>query len=904
VSVNDVTINEAAGTATFTVSLSNPTDLTVTVGYGTSNGTATAGSDYTATSGTLTFAPGVTSQTVTVTITNDTPFELAETFNVNLTSVTNATISDNLGVGTIRDDGTGTGGTDNDAPTLSVSNVSVAENVASGYAVFNVSLSKASPVTTTVDFAAIPGSATSADFNAAGMQVSTDGGTTWTTATSATFAANQTGNVSVRVPIVNDTLDEATETFTLLATTRTGAGYTLNPSASGTGTITDDDPTPTLTVNDLTVDEAAGTATFTVSLSTASGQTVTVGYNTSNGTATAGSDYTAVTGTLTFSPGVTTQTVTVAIADDALNEASETFNVNLVTPTNATIADAQGVGTITNNDTPPSVSINDIVVNEATGNATFTVSLSAASGQTVTVNYATSDGTAIAGSDYTARSGVLTFAPGVTTQTFTVSISNNNTYEGTEAFNVSLTSATNATIADGQGVATIRDDGTGSGGTSDDRPTLAVNSFNVDEDVVGGYAVFTVTLSKVSGVATPVDFTTATGTAGATDFTTTGMQVSTDGGATWTNGTSATFAAGQTNNIRVRIPVVNDLLDENDETFSLIASVSNGVTLNASATGTATIRDNNDLAPTLAVSPALVAETAGFAHFNVSLSAPSGIPISVSLAASNGTATVTSDYTTALQVSTDGGTTWVAGSTATFAPEATSVLVRVPIVSDAVAEPDQSFTLTATRTAGATTNNSASGIGTITESLTMAGGAGNDVISGGAGNESITGNNGNDRIDGGAGNDIISGGAANDILTGGLGADTFEWKFADRGALGGPSSGAATPIDTITDFNAATPASGGDILDLRDLLQGETASATLDRYLDFNVSGGNTEIRISSTGAFAAGTYASGAEDQRIVLTGVDIRTSLGLAGGATDAQIIAELINRGKLLTDVPPGG
>jgi Ca2+-binding RTX toxin-like protein len=186
----------------------------------------------------------------------------------------------------------------------------------------------------------------------------------------------------------------------------------------------------------------------------------------------------------------------------------------------------------------------------------------------------------------------------------------------------------------------------------------------------------------------------------------------------------------------------------------------------------------------------------------------------------------------------------------------------------------------------------------------MVGRDGNDVINGLGGNDVLQGNAGNDTLNGGDGNDRLAGGSGNDTLTGGLGADTFEWRLADRGALGGPSSAAATPIDTITDFNAATPAAGGDILDLRDLLQGETASATLDRYLDFNVSGGNTEIRISSTGAFAAGTYASGAEDQRIVLTGVDIRTSLGLAGAATDAQIIAELINRGKLLTDVPPGG
>ncbi len=150
----------------------------------------------------------------------------------------------------------------------------------------------------------------------------------------------------------------------------------------------------------------------------------------------------------------------------------------------------------------------------------------------------------------------------------------------------------------------------------------------------------------------------------------------------------------------------------------------------------------------------------------------------------------------------------------------------------------------------------------------------------------------------GSGNDTLQGGGGNDVLIGGAGADVFRWSLADRGGAGSPA------VDAIADFDPAATAAGGDALDLRDLLQGETASATLDRYLDFNVTGGNTEIRISSNGGFAGGAYAAGAEDQRIVLDGVDIRAALGLGGAATDSQIIAELINRGKLITDVPPGG
>ena len=139
-----------------------------------------------------------------------------------------------------------------------------------------------------------------------------------------------------------------------------------------------------------------------------------------------GTDYTSLsTTTLTFNPGVTTQTVTVTVLGDLIDEENETLNLDLTNPTNATIADAQGVGTITDNDAAPSLSINDVTVtegNSGTVDATFTVTLSAASERTVTVNYATADNTATNGSDYTTASNTLTFNPGTTTQTITVPV--------------------------------------------------------------------------------------------------------------------------------------------------------------------------------------------------------------------------------------------------------------------------------------------------------------------------------------------------------------------------------------------------------------------------------------------------------------------------------------------------
>src|SRR5262249_43706264 len=152
-----------------------------------------------------------------------------------------------------------------------------------------------------------------------------------------------------------------------------------------------------------------------------SGRTVTVNYATANGTAVAPGDYTSTSGTLTFASGVTTQTITVPVVGDTLGEANETFFVNLSGANNATIADNQGVGTITNDDLP-SIAINSVSVTEGnTGsvNAVFTVTLSIASTQTINVNYATANGTAVAPGDYTAGAGTLSFPPGVTSQTIT-----------------------------------------------------------------------------------------------------------------------------------------------------------------------------------------------------------------------------------------------------------------------------------------------------------------------------------------------------------------------------------------------------------------------------------------------------------------------------------------------------
>lgn len=222
-----------------------------------------------------------------------------------------------------------------------------------------------------------------------------------------------------------------------------------------------------LTLNDVTVSEgSSGTntsAVFTVSLSPASTNTVTVNYATANDMAVAGSDYTATSGTLTFSPGQTSKTISVPIIGDSTVESDETFFVNLSAPSNAVLADGFGEGTISNDDlsAQPALTINDISVPEGnTGltNFTFTVTLLPTSSNTVTVNYATASGTAVAGSDYYSANNTLTFSPGQTSKTISVTVVADTVVEANETFYVNLSNATNAVITDSQGVAFINND--------------------------------------------------------------------------------------------------------------------------------------------------------------------------------------------------------------------------------------------------------------------------------------------------------------------------------------------------------------------------------------------------------------------------------------------------------------
>jgi hypothetical protein len=214
---------------------------------------------------------------------------------------------------------------------------------------------------------------------------------------------------------------------------------------------------PTLSVNDISVDEDDGEATFQVLLSRTLSVPVWVYYATAYGTAAAPGDYAFVGGQMKFEPGEVTKAISVPIVNDTLQEPNETLFMNLSSPANAVLGDGQAIGSIFDNDPIPSLTVDDVRVNEGAGVAMFTVHLSNPSDSTVTVDFGTAPGSARSDRDYVEVGGTLTFDPGQMIQTIAVPIVNDRRDEAREKFFVNLSRATNASIADSRATGKIID---------------------------------------------------------------------------------------------------------------------------------------------------------------------------------------------------------------------------------------------------------------------------------------------------------------------------------------------------------------------------------------------------------------------------------------------------------------
>ena len=438
ISIGNTTVTQSgpAGTsATFTVQLAEASGQTVMVTYATANGTALAGTDYLPESGTITFQPGKTTQTITVPILGATVPEPIETFTVNLSNPVNSTIMTGQGTGTIINTVA--------APGLAIDSVAtVLPTSGMGSLVFQVTLSSASALPVTVNFS-------TANITAlAGIDYTPENGTL-------TFAPGQTVQ-SITIPILPSTALGPDKTF---AVNLSGASNATVTTAQGIGTIQNNNLVRDLTVNDIRVATPAagttGTAEFTVTLSASSPVAVTVQFATADMTALAGIDYVATAGQLMFAPGQTTQTVDVTILGDGLSGPNKQFALNLSSPQNATVTRAQGIATIVNSNPLPLFSVGDVSTTNASTAAVFTVTLSQPSTQPITVQFATMDGTALAGTDYTTTSGTLTFQPGVTSEIVSVPIIKGTIFGPAKTFTLVLSNATNAAFLDAQGTATI-----------------------------------------------------------------------------------------------------------------------------------------------------------------------------------------------------------------------------------------------------------------------------------------------------------------------------------------------------------------------------------------------------------------------------------------------------------------
>jgi hypothetical protein len=450
-SIANVALSEgtnASPVARFVVSLSKPATTAVTVNWATADGTATvAGDDYRASSGTLVFARGQLSKTVSVYVRGDATVEQDESFGVVLSNAVGATIDKATATATIRND---------DAvqvviPSLSIGDTQLLErNRGRSEARFTVTLSQATSIPVAVRCATINGTATVAD------------GDYVATSVRLVFAPGETSK-TVAVSVPGDTRIESDETFGLVLTGPTGASIA---KSTGIATILNDDlaprPQAVVSVESTAVVEGNGGseppvfASFTVKLSRTADSAVAVAYRTVDGT---------TSGVLNFSVGETTKTILIPVIGDTNAESDETFSLVLVSATGALFDRTPVKATIVDDDTPAEVRVVGVGVTEGnTGFATesFVISLNRPSDQPLVVTYATRDGTAtVADSDYVAVSGSVTFAPGETEKTIPVSVVGDTRAEANETFFLDLSSADRAAILEGTGTATILNDDAG-----------------------------------------------------------------------------------------------------------------------------------------------------------------------------------------------------------------------------------------------------------------------------------------------------------------------------------------------------------------------------------------------------------------------------------------------------------
>lgn len=503
--VNETGISGSNQVAAFTVTLSAPTSQTVQVNYATANGTATEPADYTPESSTLTFTPGVTSQTIDVPV-GETVTTGSETFFVNLSSPSNATVISGQGTATLVAP-SGSSGADLAQVSLQVANITTAQGqpastLAQGNH-FNLVVyvqdidPNADPSNEGVDYASLNIGWT------AGLAAENPSGTVSFSSPYAVYGTGGNGTENTADDQITgisgfsqviSSLGGAAIPFVTIPMVVTGTGaLKFTPSGAGVagptydlGLISDvtsssgftgvpdsqisfqsdsvqttaQPNTFSFAVNNVSVNNVTTgttTAQLTITRSQPDSSTITVPVSTSNGTALAGRDYDALPSnfSVTFGPNQSTATVNVTIIGNSENEPNRNFTVTLGTPSpSGMLSGSTATVTIVSAAPQPTISITNVSGPEGQP-LQFQVTLSAASGQNITVNYATGaapSGTqAVVGTDYSSASGTLTIPAGVTTGFITVDTLYDAANVGGRVFDLNLTSPTNATLTGGVG---------------------------------------------------------------------------------------------------------------------------------------------------------------------------------------------------------------------------------------------------------------------------------------------------------------------------------------------------------------------------------------------------------------------------------------------------------------------
>ena len=739
--VRDVTVDEKAGMASFIVWMDAASESTVTVDYATASGAALAGSDFVANSGTLSFAAGETVKTVVVDIVDDAAVEGVERFALNLSNAVNASIRDASAVGEIGV---------NDAavvlsPRLSVFDQVVGES--DGYIDVAVRLSAPSNQAISVSYSTADMTADDNNYDYLGVSGILN------------FAMGETVK-TVRIPISEYSGVEELEHFRLELSAATNATIARG---SALISIVDNDtisPSPQLFVRDVTVDEKAGTASFVVLMDAASDSTVTVDYSTVEGTALAGSDFVANSGALSFAAGETVKTVVVDIVDDAAVEGVERFALSLTNAVNASIGDGLAAGIIGRSDesatNAPQLGVSDHAIAEGEGYVDVHVTLDAPSSQNVSVRYETVEQTALDGGyDYVARSGTLDFAPGETTRTVRIPISEYQRAEGTESFLFKLSGATNAALIDDSGTITIIDDDSGfrllSFGLSDDDYYITDATDQIVEGPNGGTDRVHSPLSHV--LEEHLENLRLTGSGAI-------------------NGTGNAAANVLEGNGAANVLDGKGGVDEmrgggGDDTYYI--DNTGDVVIELGGGGTDTVIST-------------VSRTLGDHQENLTLAGSGAIK-----GTGNALANVLEGNAAANMLDGKAGADKMSGGRG-------NDTYRVDNTGDVVIELGGGGTDTVISTVSRT-------LGDHQENLTLAGsgaikGTGNalaNVLEGNVAANTLSGAGGADKLYGNAGNDLLIGGAGNDVLYGGSGRDAFRLDSE----LG---SGAVQNLDRIMDF--------------------------------------------------------------------------------------------------------